>query len=134
MTVLITEINEISGVYTNGFEVVLQDKTVMIYDGSIHFSIPTEDGKLVKEDYTFSGFKFDITPDDELPVVYDVYLCADNTAEVERTEIGGGQLASYSGTKELLHCICTFVVHPNCYSLDDVDVYLRLLKAKDEVQ
>jgi hypothetical protein len=125
----------IDGAYTLGFDVSASGLTLEVSEGSITFTRPSPKLEVIAtelERYSFPSFTFDVVPDDEFDVIYDVYLCSDNTVEVQRTELVGDTIPYYIGEKELLHLLCTFVVPPNTTSLDSVNIKVRLLDRKDE--
>lgn len=125
----------IAGAYTLGFDVSASGLTLVFSEGSITFTKQVPDLETMAtelERYSYPAFTFDVVPDDEFEVIYDVYLCGDNTVEVQRTELVGDTTPYYIGKKELIHLLCTFVVPPNATSLDSVNINVRLLDREGE--
>jgi hypothetical protein len=123
--------SEIQGAYTNGFGVSTEGLAVVFEKGSITFTRDAnEDGVISAtelERYSFPSFTFEIVPDAELPVLYDIYLCGDNSIEVERHEMLPDTIPYYTGSKDLLHLLGTIEVPAGITSLEDAKVNLRLL-------
>lgn len=114
---------KIASAQTEGFNLTSNGLSIEIQGGSITFF-----GKDEPEIFTFEGFTFDVVPDDELPTLYDIFLCGDNTVLVNRTELLPDTIPSYSGEKELLHLLVTFNVPPSTVTLEGVQINVRLLE------
>lgn len=110
-------IDKIIGAYTEGFEVAVDNSTVTFNGGKIAF---TENNEI----FEFEAFGFDIVPDNELPVIYNIFLCGDNTVAVTRHELAVDVLPVYEGDKELLHLLGVIEIMPN----QEEVITLRLLE------
>lgn len=119
---------EVDNLNTEGFEVTLPDKlSIKFAEGT--FTRFTSSGKVVK---TFPEIEFDVEPDDELLVIYDVYLLDVPDSEedcmyVERTELGLLAIPIYSGEAPLLHCLMSIQVPPNTKKLSDLSLTVRTI-------
>lgn len=101
--------------HTEGFE-------CEIVGDEIRFSA----GSVVKGESTLSydAFSFDVEGDEELSVVYDVYLLASGDVDVMRTEIGADTVAFYDGEGEVIHCLTSLEI-PKGDSLPELTLTVR---------
>lgn len=138
--------------YTEGFTVSEPAPMVlMVEPGKFHFVdvkkelVPKpilEEGMEWKEikEYTtnnYDSFKFEIQPDDEFEVIYDVYLLDKGNQDglnihVDRTEIGANTICAYTGETPMIHCLMSFVVPPNATSLEGIDIEIRKIDLEEE--
>lgn len=117
---------EMGNVFTEGFEASVSSGMTLTIGEGVFSKYDVE----FPEVRIFPGFEFDLEADDELDVIYDVYLLRDNNENgvaihVDRTEIGFETMAIYQGTAPLLHCLASIVVPPNTTSLQDVPITIR---------
>lgn len=122
----------IIGAETVGFDAHTNDLSLIVGAGTIRFYSHQENDPDKIEEYTFPAFTFDVVPDSELDVTYDIYLCSDNTVAVERIELLDGVIPCYSGEKELLHCLSSFTIAPNIASLDSTLIEITTLQKGDD--
>lgn len=85
----------------------------------------------------YPSFELDIEPDDELSVVYDVYLLEEDSAEgynihVDRTEMNKGIIAHYEGDTPMLHCLMSFTVPPNTTDISNLEIRVRNFTAEGD--
>lgn len=116
----------ISNVFTEGFEAsVPSDMTLRIGEGTfVKFDVESPIVRL------FPAFEFELEADNELDVLYDIYLLNGNNesgvpVHVDRTELGFESLAIYEGTTPLLHCLASILVPPNTTNLNDISITMR---------
>lgn len=116
--------------YMAGMEVVAENAMeVLVTEGTYH-RFTGEEEKV----FEVPAFSFDILPDSELSVVYDVYLVDDDVqiVRVERTEITPETIPFYDGEKPLLHTLLSMSVPPGSSSLEDVIIQVnRVVKHED---
>lgn len=86
--------------------------------------------KIKRRDY-YPAVEFDVEPDPDFPVIYDVFLLEQpnedlQTVHIERTILGmGSEEASYSGKIPLIHSLITFTIPPGVNNLEEVDIYVN---------
>lgn len=143
--------NKVENVAMEGFEVSTSGLSLMCTAGNM--TIFRSNSKVVKavdengdpityvdetevEEFNeYPAFTFDAEPDDDFPVIYDVYLLehedGSDSIEVERTELGDDQIAHYDGARNI-HTLITFMLPPKCQSLDLVSVSVRLIERSED--
>lgn len=124
----------ITNIFTEGFETSTPSGMLLsIGEGTfVKFDVESPIVRL------FPAFEFDLEADDELDVVYDVYLLDGNNEQgvpvhVDRTEMGFESMAIYEGATPLLHCLMSIVVPPNTTNLADVAITVRNIVKPKEV-
>lgn len=84
----------------------------------------------------FPAFEFDLAADEELDVVYDVYLLQVEgdvvPIHIDRTVIGYETMAIYEGDNTPLHCLLSITLPPKTTSLQNVEVTVKnIVKPKE---
>jgi hypothetical protein len=123
--------SDIVGAYTKGFGVKAEAFSVVFEKGSITFVQDKDRDGVISaselERYTFPSFMFDVVPDPELDVLYDIYLCGDSSIAVERIELLPEIIPFYTGDKELLHQLGSVIVPAGASTSDELKIEVRLL-------
>jgi hypothetical protein len=122
---------------TTGFEVVGFEVStptpfeVVVGDGQLN--LLEKDGSKIS--HTFEAFAFDVEPDPDFPVVYDVHLVdGEENIQVDRTVFTEGNVAFYEGEEPLLHTLTSFIVPVGANSLEDVNIEVRRVKLIEKTQ
>lgn len=85
--------------------------------------------------YDYPAFNFEIEPDDDLDVAYDIYLLEQpsNSGElvhVDRTELGSDRFPRYEGDDELLFNLSSFIVGKGLIDITDLKVRVNKVVKK----
>lgn len=107
--------------YMEGFECTLENGELSFAAGSL---------VMPSETLAYEAFEFDVEGDEEIPVVYDVYLLANGEPHVDRTEVSSNNVAFYDGTEEVRHCLMSFQLNPGDI-IDNLTLVLRNVIKED---
>lgn len=115
--------------FTQGFEVTyLKPFSIAVASGAFHIL----DNETVLE---FPEFNFDIVPDADLDVIYDVYLLETTTEtpiHIDRTEMMDFLSPSYEEETPLLHTLFSIRIPAGITSLDNMELVVNTVVKKDE--
>lgn len=128
--------------WLEGFEVSTpQPLTIEVLSGKfniIHEELSDNDEEIeILETDEYPSFTFNVVSDNLVDVVYDVYLIdipsdSGNAIHVDRTEMGEGSMAFYTGADKLRFMLMTFSLKPNATSLEDVEIKVnRVVRNND---
>lgn len=120
--------------YTEGF-ITSEPAPMVLMVESGKFIIKLSEENIKINEYP--SFKFEIEPDEEFSVAYDVYLLQEENENgtnihVDRTEIGAETICVYTGKTPMVHCLISFVVPPSATSLEDVSIEVKKIDLEEE--
>lgn len=131
---LLTQTAPLSLSMTEGKLHVLSYKTKEVFEKKMVNDVERDVPKSVRENFDdikeYPAFILDVEPDEELQVVYDVFLLSENAdsgfnIHIDRTEMNEGKMPMYEGETPLLHTLLTFIVPPQLKDLSEINFTVR---------
>lgn len=106
---------------TTGFEVTTPSPlTIVVSEGSY---------KGTGELETYSAFTFDVEPDPDFPISYDIYLLESGMVSIDRTVLLDGVVPNYGGEGILIHTLTSFIVPAGTEDLSEINIKVRKVVA-----